>query len=177
MAEKLVLVNEEDKTIGFEDKLKCHLGKGLLHRAFSIYIFNNQNQLLIQKRSKWKLLWPLYWSNSCCSHPRKNESYKNAAQRRLKEELGFTCSLTVIDKFQYHASFKDIGSENEICAILIGKYNGKVKPNPKEVADWRWIEIEKLKQEMAQNPSKFTPWFKIGLKRILSNAKKFKILY
>lgn len=174
--EKLVLVDKKDRLIGFGKKLKCHLGKGVLHRAFSIYIFNKRNQLLIQKRSKSKLLWPLYWSNTCCSHPRENEDFEEAGERRLEEELGFSCPLRLAGKFQYQASFKKIGSENEICFILLGRYNGKIKPNPKEVADWRWLGMKKLGKEISQNPSNFTPWFKISLKKVFKDGKKLKIL-
>ncbi len=167
--EKLVLVDKKDRVIGFEDKLKCHLGKGALHRAFSIYIFNKKNQLLIQRRSKLKLLWPFYWSNTCCGHPRKNEDFGTAGKRRLREEMGFFCPLKIVGKFQYRAVFEKVGSENEVLTILAGEYDGQIKPCPKEVADWRWIEMEDLKKEISQNPSNFTPWFKIALKKVFKN--------
>ena len=121
---KLLLVNKKDEVIGFETKEKCHAGKGILHRAFSVYLFNNKGQLLIQQRSKFKKLWPLYWANTCCSHPRKNEGYVGAGERRLKEELGIISPLKMVGKFQYQVRYKNIGSENELCAILIGEYNG-----------------------------------------------------
>lgn len=174
--EKLVLVDEKDKIIGYGDKLECHLGKGALHRAFSIYVFNKKNRLLLQKRSKTKLLWPLYWSNTCCSHPLENEDFKRAGQRRLREEMGFSCPLKIVGKFQYRAVFKKVGSENEVLTILAGKYDGKVKPAAEEVVDWRWIEIADLKKEIKQNPSGFTPWFKLVLKKIFPNAQRLKIL-
>ncbi len=163
---KLLLVNEKDAVIGFESKEKCHQGKGILHRAFAIFVFNNKSQLLIQRRSRLKKLWPGYWENSCCSHPAKEETYVKAGERRLEEELGFSCSLKLIDKFQYQAPYKDIGSENEMCAILIGKYNGKIKPNPREVAAWKWIETKELKRDIKKNPDEYTPWLKIALKKI-----------
>ncbi len=169
---KLLLVNEKDKVIGFETKEKCHQGKGVLHRAFSIYLFNNKGELLVQQRSKFKKLWPLYWSNSCCSHPRKDESYLKAGERRLKEELGFTCPLKMVDKFQYQAQYKNIGSENEICAVLVGEYNGNIKSNFKEIADWKWIEINKLKDDFKKKPDKYTPWFKIGLRKYLKKKEE-----
>jgi len=170
--EKLLLVNKKDKIIGFETKEKCHQGKGILHRAFSVYIFNNKGQLLIQQRSKFKPLWPLYWANTCCSHPRKGEEYIKAGERRLKEEFGFTCTLKMIDKFQYQAEYKNAGSENEMCAILIGEYNGKIKANPKEVANWKWVNINKLQNHIKKNPNKYTPWLKIGLKRYFKIKEK-----
>jgi len=171
--EKLLLVNKKDQVIGYETKERCHRGKGLLHRGFSVYLFDNQGRLLIQKRSKFKKLWPLYWANSCCSHPRKDEDYEKAGERRLKQELGFTCPLRLADKFQYWAGYKDIGSENELCAILVGKYsNEKIKADPKEVADWKLVKIEDLEKDFKKNPDKYAPWFKIGLKRYLKIKKK-----
>jgi geranylgeranyl diphosphate synthase type I len=164
--EKLLLVDKKDKVIGVETKENCHKGKGTLHRAFSVYVFNNKGQLLIQQRSKFKPLWPLrWWAPTCCSHPRKGEEYIDAGERRLKEEFGFTCSLKMIDKFQYHAKYKDVGSENEMCAILIGKYNGKIKADSKEIADWKWISVNKLQHDFKKNPNKYVPWLKTGFKR------------
>jgi geranylgeranyl diphosphate synthase type I len=171
--EKLLLVDKSDQVTGYETKEKCHQRKGLLHRAFSVYLFDNNGRLLIQQRSKFKKLWPLYWANSCCSHPRKDESYEKAGERRLTEELGFSCSLKLVDKFQYQARYKDIGSENELCGILIGKYNNeKIKRNFKEVANWKWVKVEELKKDFRKNPDKYAPWFKIGLKRYLKIKEK-----
>jgi len=169
---KLILVNKKDKVVGFETKEKCHQGKGILHRAFSIYLFNNKGQLLIQQRSKFKKLWPLYWANTCCSHPRQDESYVKAGERRLKEEFGFSCFLKMVDKFQYQAKYKDVGSENEMCAVLVGECDGKVKANPKEIADWKWVDIDKLQDDFKRNPDKYAPWFKIGLGRYLKIKEK-----
>lgn len=169
---KLLVVNKNDKIIGTETKEKCHRGKGILHRAFSIFVFN-KNQLLIQRRSKFKLLWPLFWSNSCCSHPRKGENSQDAAQRRLKKELGFTCPLKLVGSFQYQAQYKNIGSENELCSVFIGEYNGKITPNPKEVASWKWIDIKKLQKDIQKSSQKYTPWLKPGLKKILSKKISF----
>jgi len=171
--EKLLLVDEKDKIIGYETKEKCHQGNGILHRAFSVYLFDKKGRLLIQQRSKFKKLWPLYWANSCCSHPRKDEDYEKAGERRLPEELGFSCSLKLVDKFQYQARYKNIGSENELCAILIGKYNGeKIKINRKEVSDWKWVKVEELENDFKKNPNKYAPWFIIGLKRYLKIKEK-----
>lgn len=167
----LALVNTKDEIVSFAPKEKIHK-QGILHRAFSVYVFNNKGQLLIHQRSKLKSLWPLYWSNSCCSHPYKNEDYIKAGERRLKEELGFTCSLRIIDRFHYRSRYKNIGWEDELCTILVGEYDGKVKPNPKEVADWKWADIKWLQKEIKENPDKYTPWFKIGLKRVLKKREK-----
>ncbi len=162
-----MLVNEKDEVIGTEEKMKCHLGKGVLHRAFSVYIFNNKGEILIQQRSKEKPLWPLYWSNSCCSHPRPGESCVEAGERRLQEELGFSCPLKKIDNFLYQAKYKDIGWEREFLTIMYGFYQGEVKPAPREVNDWKWISPENLIKDMEKNPEKYTPWFKRGFKRYL----------
>jgi isopentenyl-diphosphate delta-isomerase len=170
--DKLLLVDENDNVIGFESKEKCHEGRGLLHRAFSAFIFNSKGQLLIHQRSKFKKLWPLYWSNSFCSHPRKGETYEKAAERRGKEELGIECKMKYLYKFQYYAPFKNIGCENELCAVLIGKYDGKISPNPKEIADWKFVDIDELKKDIAKNPDKYTPWFKMELKRLMKDFKK-----
>lgn len=171
---KLVRVNENDEEIGFENKLKCHLGKGILHRAFTILIFNLKNQLLIQKRSRNKLLWPLTWETSCSSHPLRNESYITAAKKKLKKELGFSCKLKILGKFKYQARYKNIGSENEICTLLMGRYSGKAKPSPKEIAELRWISIKELKKDLVKNPERYTPWLKIALKTYYENYEKRK---
>ena len=146
--EKLILVDEYDNVLGFEGKLECHKGDGILHRAFSIFIFNSQNQLLLQKRSEQKQLWPLYWSNSCCSHPRKGENYEIATHRRLKEELGIDTELKYIFQFQYQAKFKDVGSENELCSVYIGRSDDQIIVNENEIAEWKFIDIAQMEREM-----------------------------
>jgi isopentenyl-diphosphate delta-isomerase len=161
---KLVIVNKKDEAIGLEEKLRAHLGRGILHRAFTIFIFNSKKQVLIQKRSKDKFLWPLTWEATCSSHPLPKEDYIKAGEKRLKKELGITCKLKPLTKFQYQARYKNIGSENEVCALLVGKYNSKIKPNPKEVADWKWIDIKTLKSNFKKKPGEYAPWLKIALK-------------
>ncbi len=167
--EPLILVNEKDEVVGYKSKLECHQGDGLLHRAFSIFIFNDAGELLLQRRSKQKWLWPLTWSNSVCSHPRRGETMEIATQRRLQEELGFSVPLKFLFKFQYHARFKDKGSENEVCSVFIGRYNGTVAANENEIAEWRFIPIPELEKEIDANPELFSPWFKMELKRIRSD--------
>ena len=168
---KLILINKKDEIVGYENKEKCHRGKGILHRAFTVFVFNDRNQVLIQKRSRLKKLWPLFWESSCSSHPCRSETQLRVAKRRLKEELGINCSLQTIGKFQYQAPYKNFGSENEVCAILVGKYNGDPKPDPKEVASWKWIEIKELQKNIDKNPKKYTPWLKIGLKKLIALKK------
>lgn len=164
--EMLILVNENDVEIGWQNKVACHKGKGILHRAFSIFIFNDDGLVLMQQRSNQKALWPLYWSNSCCSHPRKGESIENAASRRLEEELGIKTILKFLYKFQYQASYKNIGSENELCSVFIGKSNGPVIVNENEVAQWKFIQINDLDKDITKNPQLYTPWFKMEWDRI-----------
>lgn len=164
--ELLILVDGKDNVIGYENKGKCHQGKGLLHRAFSIFIFNDQTQLLVQKRGAEKDLWPLFWSNSVCSHPRQEESYEEAAMRRLKEELGFETPLQLLFKFQYQARFKNIGSENEMCSVYIGKANGTVRVNWNEIAEWKYVDPDKLNKDIVVQPHSYTPWFKMEWERI-----------
>ena len=169
--DKLILVNSNDEILGYGDKEECHNGEGVLHRAFSVFIFNSFGELLLQQRSKQKRLWGLYWSNSCCSHPSPGEGYDQAALRRLEEELGFKTPLTMHYKFEYQASFGEAGSENEMCAVLTGTYDGAVSHNPDEIEAIRWISRQDLDQEIAENPDAFTPWFKMEWKEL--NDKKF----
>lgn len=166
---QLIVVNKNDEEIRLEGKLKCHLSKEILHRAFTIFIFNSKGKLLIQKRSKNKLLWPLTWESSCSGHPLQTEDYITAGEKRLKEELGFSSKLKLLGKFRYQARYKNIGSENEICALLIGKYNRKVNPNPKEVAEWKWIDLKTLKKDLIKKPKEYTPWLKIAVRQFIKS--------
>ena len=164
--EKLILVNEKDEVIGFEEKVKCHLNKGILHRAFTTFLLNSKGKVLIQKRSKSKMLWPLCWETSCSSHPRENETYEESGQRRLKEELGIDTVLKIADKFTYHSFYKDVGAEHEICATLIGKYDHEIDFNTDEIADVKWIEIDELKEKLNKNSKDYAPWLGIALERL-----------
>ena len=170
--EMLILVDENDNVIGYEDKATCHQGDGILHRAFSIFIFNENNELLLQQRSKHKHLWPLIWSNSCCSHPRKGEDLENATQRRLAEEIGITTALQHVFTFQYHAKYRDIGSEREMCAVFIGKSDGKIRVNPNEIADVKWMNINNLTRELALKPEKYSPWLRLEWERLMLSHRR-----
>jgi 1-deoxy-D-xylulose-5-phosphate synthase len=169
--ESLVLVDADDRAIGYKSKDVCHAGDGLLHRAFSVFIFNSKKQLLMQKRSSEKLLWPLYWSNSACSHPRKGEDGKAAAMRRAKEELGIKVSLRQLFKFQYHARFKSVGSEREVCTVFLGKTDAPVKFNPSEIKEVKYIDMKTLNRNIRLHPEAYTPWFKTEWKRIRRDYK------
>lgn len=164
--EMLILVNQNDEVLGHKDKAACHNGEGTLHRAFSVFIFNEKGELLLQKRSAQKALWPLYWSNSCCSHPRKGEKIETSTLRRIREELGFHTDLKFLFKFQYQASYQDVGSENELCSVYIGKTTKPVSANRNEIEEWKFTGIDELEQELAQHPEDFTPWFKMEWERL-----------
>lgn len=164
--EKLIVVDEDDNILRYQTKADCHKGKGILHRAFSVFLFNDQKELLLQKRSQEKRLWPFYWSNSCCSHPRKGENTDEAAHRRVKEELGLTTQLHFLYKFQYQAFYRNLGSENEVCSVYIGKSEGQIVVNKNEIADWKFINIEDIYADIEANPALYTPWFKMECDRI-----------
>lgn len=167
-AESLVLVDDDDREIGIETKQACHAGNGKLHRAFSIFIFNGRGELLLQKRGAQKLLWPDFWSNTCCSHPRAGETMQEAVDRRLAEELGIRCSLRFLYKFKYQASFGAIGAEREYCWVYVGHYDGQPNVNLNEISDWRYIDVAGLDAELAAAPEQFTPWLKMEWAEIKS---------
>jgi len=164
--EYVILVNGNDKPIGTEEKIKAHKN-GKMHRAFSIFIFNKKGELLIQKRAEARYHSRGLWSNTVCSHPRPNELLINAAHRRLKGERGFDCPLKKAFKFHYQVVLDNDLIENEIDTMFIGRYNGKIEINKKEVSDFRWMSIRKLKKEFIENLSQYTVWFKIALRKYL----------
>ena len=158
--ECLILVDEADREVGHASRTRCHEGTGLLHRAFSLFVFNERGEVLIQQRAEGKRLWPLFWSNSCCSHPRRAETMDSAVQRRLHEELGLTCPLHFLFKFKYQAQFDGAGAEHELCSVFIGRCSAPaVRANRAEIAAWRWIAPEALDAQMAAGAARFTPWF------------------
>ena len=159
--DKLILVDREDREVGSETKLSCHHSAGIRHRAFSVFIFDDDNRLLLQKRSSQKLLWPSFWTNSCCSHPRRGETTESAATRRVAEELGMYSEFRYVYKFEYQASFEDVGSEFEVCSVFVGRCSDDVRVNENEIADWRYITPEALTDEIASTPDRFTPWFQM----------------
>ncbi len=166
-SEPLILVDESDREVGHMSKAQCHAGLGVRHRAFSLLIFNVRGELLIQQRAATKHLWPLYWSNSCCSHPRCNEPMESAIHRRLHEELGIRCPLRFLFKFEYQAQYGSAGAEHELCSVYIGCYEGLLKVNRDEIAGWRWVAPPALEEELAgREASRFTPWFKLEWARI-----------
>jgi isopentenyl-diphosphate delta-isomerase len=163
----LILVDEADRSLGLLSKTLCHEGQGVLHRAFSLLIFNERGELLIQQRAAGKRLWPMYWSNSCCSHPRAAEAMETATQRRLYEELGIRCPLQFLFKFQYQAQFDATGAENELCSVYVGRCRELIRVNSDEIHEWRWIAPEALQRQIAVEGARtFTPWFMLEWARI-----------
>lgn len=165
-AEQLILVDPDDCEIGHASKAACHDGHGSLHRAFSLFVFNDKGGLLLQQRSRDKRLWPGYWANSCCSHPRMGESMQEATGRRLHEELGLACPLQYLYKFQYQSDYKTLGAEHELCWVYVGRASAPVRANSNEVASWRYIGMDELDREISQFPERFTPWLKLEWHRL-----------
>ncbi len=164
--ECLILVDENDNETGVLSKAECHDGEGRLHRAFSVFLFNQDGELLLQQRASRKRLWPMFWSNSCCSHPREAEEVEDAGRRRLREELNLQCELDFLYKFQYQANFGELGAENEFCHVFAGYTDDGVIAHPDEIADWRYIDPDELTREIAEDGSRFTPWLKMEWQRI-----------
>ena len=159
--EALIIVDAQDQILGHGAKADLHRGTGTLHRAFSIFLFNDAGEVLLQQRSLQKPLWPGYWSNTCCSHPRRGESYGVATGRRLQEELGVGAPLFFTHRFRYQAQFDDIGAEHELCSVYVGRIDCDPKPNPQEISDWQWITPNKLDEWLETTPETLTPWFKL----------------
>ena len=158
--EKVILVNEKDEQIGLMPKMEAH-EKALLHRAFSVFVFNEKNELMIQQRAHEKYHSPGLWTNTCCSHQREGESNIDAGKRRLQEEMGFSTDLKDTISFIYKAPFDNGLTEHEFDHILVGKFEGEPDLNPAEVSDWKWMALEELRDDMTQNPGRYTEWFKI----------------
>ncbi|MGZ0014852.1 isopentenyl-diphosphate Delta-isomerase [Yeosuana sp. AK3] len=158
--ENVILVNENDEQIGVMPKLEAH-EKALLHRAFSVFIFNDANELMLQQRASHKYHSPNLWTNTCCSHQREGESNIQAGKRRLQEEMGFVVDLKESISFIYKAPFDNGLTEHEFDHVLTGKYNGMPKINLEEVANWKWMPLKSVKMDIEKHPELYTEWFKI----------------
>lgn len=158
--EHVILVNEQDEQIGLMPKLEAHQ-KALLHRAFSVFIFNDKNELMLQQRALDKYHSPGLWTNTCCSHQRDGETNIEAGKRRLQEEMGFVVDLQESISFMYKAPFDNGLTEHEYDHVLLGKYNNKPVINTSEVASWKWMLIEEVKDDIAIHPELYTEWFKV----------------
>ena len=160
MEEKVILVNENDEQIGLMEKIEAH-EKALLHRAFSVFVYNDKNEVMIQQRALSKYHSPGLWTNTCCSHQKEGETNVEAGKRRLMEEMGFQTDLKEVTSFIYKAPFDNGLSEHEYDYILVGLYNEEPKINPDEVASWKWMSLEDIKKDINNHPEKYTAWFKI----------------
>lgn len=159
--DQLILVDASDRETGVLSKEECHQGAGRRHRAFSVFLFNRQGELLLQQRSAAKPLWPLYWSNTCCSHPRQGETVEAAARRRLAEELALTAELRFLYKFEYRAEYQQIGTEHELCWVFAGRAAGEPRADAAEIAAWRYVAPAALTADMAARPEQYTPWLRL----------------
>jgi len=158
--EQVILVNEKDEPIGLMNKMEAH-EKAILHRAFSVFILNDTNEVMLQQRAQHKYHSPLLWTNTCCSHQRAGETNIQAGKRRLFEEMGFEVELKELFHFIYKAPFDNGLTEHELDHVMIGYSNNEPAINPEEVASWKWMKIEAIKDDMIQNPADYTVWFKI----------------
>jgi len=163
MEENVILVDLLDNQLGLMPKMEAH-EKAVLHRAFSVFIFNDEGELMLQQRAAHKYHSPLLWTNTCCSHQRDGESNIEAGKRRLIEEMGFKTNLKEIFSFVYKAPFDNGLTEHELDHVMIGNFNGVPKINPDEVASFKWMTLEAVKKDIELQPNIYTAWFKIIFK-------------
>ena len=166
--EQVILVNEKDEQIGLMPKQEAH-EKAVLHRAFSVFIFNEQNKLMLQQRALHKYHSPGLWTNTCCSHQRDGESSLEAGKRRLQEEMGLTTNLKETTSFIYKAPFENGLTEYEYDHILVGNFNGNPIINVEEVASWKWMSMEAVQKDIKNSPENYTAWFKIIFDKFYSH--------
>ncbi|HSG68368.1 MAG TPA: isopentenyl-diphosphate Delta-isomerase [Bacteroidales bacterium] len=167
--EKVILVDNNDIEVGTMEKMEAH-EKALLHRAFSIFIFNKAGQMMLQRRALSKYHSPGLWTNACCSHPRPGESLKQATSRRIVEEMGFSCDMREVFSFIYKAPFDHGLTEHELDHVFIGHYNGEPVINTDEVDDWKWIDVKVLLNEVHAHPELYTVWFRIALEEMVKRG-------
>ncbi|MDE1823255.1 MAG: isopentenyl-diphosphate Delta-isomerase [Candidatus Micrarchaeota archaeon] len=167
METQVILVDDNDNQIGIEEKIRAHQDGGKLHRAFSVFVFNDKGETMMQKRAPTKHSARNIWSNTCCSHPYPNEATITAARRRLKEEMGFDCDLKEAFHFTYKADVGQGLTEHEYDHVFFGFYGKDPKPDPREVSDWKWVGLRDLKKEIAKDPKKFSPWVVMSINRVI----------
>ncbi|MAI23666.1 MAG: isopentenyl-diphosphate delta-isomerase [Crocinitomicaceae bacterium] len=170
----VVLVDPNDKEIGMMEKMEAH-EKGLLHRAFSLFIFNSKGEWLLQQRAWGKYHSPGLWTNACCSHPRQGETSQAAAMRRLQEEMGMYCQARPVFQFLYRSEFSNTLIEHELDHVLIGYSDTAPKPNPKEVAGYRYVSLADLEYELKLYPTNFTVWFRICFQEVKEELAKLQL--
>lgn len=171
MEEQVILVNEKDEPIGLMGKMEAH-EKGLLHRAFSVFVFNSKQEVLLQQRAACKYHSPNLWTNTCCSHPRVGETNQQAGERRLQEEMGLQVPLQEVFSFIYKAPFDNGLTEHEYDHVLIGYSDAQPQINPEEVASWKWLSLEAIKEDILQAPERYTAWFKIIFEEFYHHLSK-----
>lgn len=164
MKEQVILVDENDKPVGLMEKIEAH-EKALLHRAFSVFIFNKKGELMLQQRAASKYHSPLLWTNTCCSHQREGETNIEAGKRRLQEEMGFSTDLKEVFSFIYKAPFDNGLTEHELDHVMIGYYDDAPKLNREEAEAYKWMPLEDVKKDIEENPQLYTAWFKIIFKK------------
>ena len=172
--EKVILVDHNDEPIGLMEKIEAHRS-ALLHRAFSVFILNDKNEVMLQQRAKSKYHSPLLWTNTCCSHQRPGESNILAGKRRLKEEMGFEVELKELFHFIYKAPFDNGLTEHELDHVMLGRFNGEPEINPEEVESWKWMAIDAIKSDLQQHPENYTVWFKIIFDEFYHHLESHKI--
>jgi len=160
--EQVILVDEHDNEIGLMEKMQVHR-EGRLHRAFSVFLFNYKGEVLLQQRAFDKYHCGGLWTNTCCSHPRKGESLQQAVNRRLQEELGISCETEEVHSFIYKADVGEGLIEHEYDHVFVGKFSGIPQPNTAEIADWKYVNLDFLREDIEANPQLYTPWFRIIL--------------
>lgn len=170
MEEQVILVNEQDEELGLMPKMEAH-EKAVLHRAFSVFVLNDKDELMLQQRAAHKYHSPMLWTNTCCSHQRKGEQNIQAGKRRLQEEMGFECDLKELFSFVYKAPFDNGLTEHELDHVMIGRYNGDPVINPEEVESFKWMSLIDVKSDIAVNPQDYTAWFKIIFERFYNHLK------
>lgn len=168
--EEVILVNENDEEIGSMEKMEAH-EKGRLHRAFSVFVINSNNELLLQQRARSKYHSGGLWTNTCCSHPRQGEETIEAAHRRLIEEMGFDCKLEKLTDFVYRAELDHGLTEHEFDHVFVGNWDGKPAFNPEEVESFKWMNVEAIEEDMKENPATYTEWFKIIYHEFLTHVR------
>ena len=172
--ENVILVNQKDEQIGLMPKLEAH-EKAVLHRAFSVFILNSKNEIMLQQRAHHKYHSPRLWTNTCCSHQREGETNIQAGSRRLFEEMGFETGLKELFHFIYKAPFDNGLTEHELDHVMIGTYDGEPKINPEEVENWKWMCIEDVREDMRLHPEIYTVWFKIIFDQFYHYLEEHKI--
>lgn len=172
--EDIILVDNLDNITGYGEKMDVHR-KGMLHRAFSVFIFNSEGQMLLQRREKSKYHSGGLWTNTCCSHPAKGETIEEAAVRRLYEEMGFKCKLKKIFSFTYKAEFNEELYEHEYDHVFIGIYNNDPEPDFSEVMDWKWVNPDDIEKDLQNHPDQYTYWFRICFKKVEEFFKDNKL--